>query len=179
MQFEYEAQDTPEDAKPEKHPGGRPKGSTILQPTEETFKNINGLARIHCTQKEAAAVLGVHLNTFRSFLEAHEKAREAWEDGPEQGRASLRRQQFKAAETGNVTMQIWLGKQWLGQKDQTENRTTLVSEATDEFLDARAAHLLGKAGIDNGFGGDGEAEVEAEVVCDLSEDGAATSGAVR
>jgi hypothetical protein len=27
--------------------------------------------------------------------------------------------QFKSAEGGNVTMQIWLGKQLLGQKDHT------------------------------------------------------------
>lgn len=28
--------------------------------------------------------------------------------------------QFKNAQAGNVTMQIWLGKQYLGQKDKQE-----------------------------------------------------------
>ena len=37
------------------------------------------------------------------------------------GKMSLRRQQFKSAEAGNVTMQIWLGKQWLGQTDKVES----------------------------------------------------------
>lgn len=36
----------------------------------------------------------------------------------EKGKVSLRRLQWKSAEAGNVTMQIFLGKQYLGQKDQ-------------------------------------------------------------
>lgn len=97
---------------------GRPRGSTKLQPTEETLRQINGLARIQCTQKEAAAVLGVHVDTYSDFLRAHEKAREAWEDGFETGKASLRRYQFETAKS-NPTMQIWLGKQILDQTDKS------------------------------------------------------------
>lgn len=99
---------------------GRPKGTTILKPTDDTFERIRGLARIQCTQREAAAVLGVHMNTFRTFLETHEKAAEAWCDGKEDGKASLRRNQWKMSEN-NPTMAIWLGKQWLGQKDRMEH----------------------------------------------------------
>jgi hypothetical protein len=33
----------------------------------------------------------------------------------------LREIQMKTAKSGNVTMQIWLGKQRLGQSDKTEN----------------------------------------------------------
>lgn len=36
------------------------------------------------------------------------------------GKASLRRMQFQSAEKGNVTMQIWLGKQHLDQKDKSD-----------------------------------------------------------
>ena len=41
------------------------------------------------------------------------------EKGREHAKISLRRMQFKSAEGGNVTMQIWLGKQLLGQRDHT------------------------------------------------------------
>ena len=102
----------------EKDVGGRPPS---LDCDEDTLKQIHGLARIQCTQKEAAAVLGVHRETFSKFLDRHPKAREAWEDGAETGKASLRRHQYKAAEAGSATMQIWLGKQWLEQTDKTEN----------------------------------------------------------
>jgi len=36
------------------------------------------------------------------------------------GRSSLRRMQWKAAENGDKTMLVWLGKQYLGQRDKQE-----------------------------------------------------------
>ena len=36
------------------------------------------------------------------------------------GRISLRRAQFEKALSGNVVMQIWLGKQHLDQRDKIE-----------------------------------------------------------
>jgi hypothetical protein len=48
------------------------------------------------------------------------------------GTRSLRRLQYEAAKTGNVTMQIWLGKQWLGQKDRTE--TDIHAEVEGPFI---------------------------------------------
>ena len=44
---------------------------------------------------------------------------------------SLRRAQWKSAKSGNVTMQIWLGKQWLGQKEQSE---VSISRNDDETI---------------------------------------------
>ena len=95
---------------------GRP---SKLHPTDQILKQIEELARIQCTQREAAAVMGVCLNTFNTFLGTYKKARDVWETGRDTGLASLRRAQFKAAET-NVTMQIWLGKQHLGQSDKQD-----------------------------------------------------------
>ncbi len=121
MQFEG-TDETAENGEYEGGKSGRPIGSTKLQPDERTLKEVQSLARLQCTQREAAAVLGVCENTFRYFLQSHEKAREAWDHGGETGKASLRRYQYKMAET-NPTMAIWLGKQWLDQTDK--NDTTL------------------------------------------------------
>ncbi len=38
---------------------------------------------------------------------------------------SLRRKQWRAAEEGNTTMLVWLGKQYLGQKDKSEMNATV------------------------------------------------------
>ena len=38
----------------------------------------------------------------------------------DEGRMSLRRMQWSAAENGNSTMLVWLGKQYLNQKDKQE-----------------------------------------------------------
>ena len=83
----------------------------------KTLQTLVGCARIQCTQEEAAAVLGVHRQTLRDFLAKDKKASDAWESGLDYGRASLRRTQFRLAET-NAGMAIWLGKQLLGQREQ-------------------------------------------------------------
>lgn len=118
MQFkhQHETAKPHTDDEPEIDVGGRPYS---LECTEETLKQITGLARMQCTQREAAAVMGVHPDTFGRFLRREEKARTAWDDGLEVGKVSLRRYQYKSAESGNATMQIWLGKQWLDQTDKS------------------------------------------------------------
>ncbi len=97
------------------------------------------LCSIQCTQAECANVLGVSQSTLQRRLD------EETGDGFEpffdlhsaEGKVSLRRAQFKAAlgtpavkatETTlavqarqpNITMQIWLGKQYLDQKDKQD-----------------------------------------------------------
>jgi hypothetical protein len=84
---------------------GRP--LAVIDPAQ-----VEALARIHCTHAEIAAVLGCHKDTITNrFSDLIEK-------GKEEGRASLRRQQWKLATAGNATMCIWLGKQLLGQQDR-------------------------------------------------------------
>lgn len=39
----------------------------------------------------------------------------------EEIRVTLQRRQYEVAMSGNVTMLIWLGKQWLGQSEKTEH----------------------------------------------------------
>lgn len=39
------------------------------------------------------------------------------------GKAKLRIAQFQSAKEGDKTMQIWLGKQWLGQTDKPSDQT--------------------------------------------------------
>lgn len=118
MQFEeqHETAKPQPDDEPEVDVGGRP---YALECTDATLKQITSLARMQCTQREAAAVLGVHPDTFGRFLRREEKAKAAWDDGLEVGKVSLRRYQYKMAES-NPTMAIWLGKQWLEQKDKAE-----------------------------------------------------------
>ena len=59
---------------------------------------------------------------------------ETYKKKSQKGKASLRRLQFKHAET-NPTMAIWLGKQLLGQRDQMEveasGKVTIVDDIPD------------------------------------------------
>lgn len=96
--------------------GGRP---PKLLPDRPTLDLLEGMGKIQCTTKEAACMLRVAESTFLRFLSEHEEAREAFDMGKGQGLHSLRRTQFKLAET-NAAMAIFLGKNYLGQTDKQE-----------------------------------------------------------
>ena len=71
------------------------------------YEKAEKLAQILCTQSEIASVLNVSVARLEhdpEFLRIHKK-------GMETGKASLRRLQYAAAQGGNPTMLIWLGKQ--------------------------------------------------------------------
>ena len=81
---------------------------------------LGDLAEIHCVQAEAAPILGISLRTFERHLAEDDEFAAVWYGRAARGKKSLRRLQWEQAEAGNVTMQIWLGKQLLGQKDRQE-----------------------------------------------------------
>lgn len=93
-------------------PAGRPK-------IEIDYATVEKLANIQCTQEEIASFLGISSRT----LLRDEKFKELFAKGRENGKMSLRRIQWKHAEK-SVPMAIWLGKQYLGQKDVIEASTT-------------------------------------------------------
>jgi hypothetical protein len=75
---------------------------------------IEFLASKFWTNTEIAAFLGVTEGTIRKGYS------EILIKGRENGKAKLRDLQLKAAQSGNVTMLIWLGKQYLGQSDKQD-----------------------------------------------------------
>lgn len=96
--------------------GGRPR----KEMTDEEFDRVIGMIRIQCTAEEIAGVLSVSSDTLdRRIKERGEIGfAELYKKHASFGKASLRRLQWRAAEAGNPTMLIWLGKQVLGQSDK-------------------------------------------------------------
>lgn len=70
------------------------------------------LAKIMCTDTEISDVAGVSVDTLQRRYAA------VIESGRNDGRASIRREQFKLAMSGNVPMLIWVGKQYLNQVER-------------------------------------------------------------
>lgn len=97
---------------------GRPKRHT--DPT--IIQVCGGCGAIQCTLKETAAVLGYTAEGLSDVFKRLPEARDAYEDGLDVGKMSLRRAQFKLAES-NATMAIFLGKNYLDQKDKQEIAT--------------------------------------------------------
>lgn len=85
---------------------GRPK-------KEIDYTVVEKLANIQCTQEEIASFLNLSVRT----LQRDEEFCRLYKKGQDNGKMSLRRMQFKLADK-NPTMAIWLGKQYLGQRDK-------------------------------------------------------------
>lgn len=103
------------------------------------YELVEKLATSWCTQEEIASILGCHVKT----LQRDEKFSTIYKRGLDQGKASLRREQWKAAKGGNATMLIWLGKQYLGQRDKPkdEDENQVVKELV-EAMTANAAAIV-------------------------------------
>ena len=86
----------------------RPKKYTI------DTKQLQKLAKFGCTNKEMAEFFGCSADLLeKNYSEFITKGRA-------EQKLRLRQLQWKSAEKGNVTMQIFLGKNILGQKDKLE-----------------------------------------------------------
>lgn len=110
----------PADGEKPKHPGGRPRKAIS---ETQVFK----LASMQATLKEMAAFFDCSEDTLqRRFSDAIKR-------GQEVGKSSLRRMQFKAAREGNPSMLKWLGQQYLGQSDRSENINVGLTHLTDDI----------------------------------------------
>ena len=100
---------------------GRPK---ILIDWEE-FKK---LCKIQCTLAEISAWFNCSEDTIERRCQEEKEMLFAdyYKKNSASGKISLRRTQMKAAMEGNVTMLIWLGKQFLDQKDKTEQNIEIT-----------------------------------------------------
>jgi hypothetical protein len=91
---------------------------------------IEALAACCCTFDEIAAYIGWDPATvYRRMQDPKSAFARAYAKGAANGRATLRRKQYELALKGNATMQIWLGKQQLGQTDTPQVQMTITNEA--------------------------------------------------
>ncbi len=95
--------------------GGRPKKSI-------DYGQLEKLCNMLHTGEECASLLGMSYETLNNHLkdDGYGGFLEYYKRNCGYGKSSLRRLQWKAAQSGNVTMQIWLGKNYLGQSDKQE-----------------------------------------------------------
>lgn len=92
------------------------------------YSLVEKLSTIQCTQEEIAEIVGVNVRT----LQRDDEFCRIYKKSMEYGKSSLRRMQWKAAETGNTTMLVWLGKQYLGQSEKQDlSIDTVQKEAVD------------------------------------------------
>lgn len=107
---------------------GRPKKNL----TDKDWDSVRYMCMIHCTGEEIAGVLQMDYDTLnRNCKDKHGcPISEYIKKNQSNGKMSLRRAQWKSAENGNVTMQIFLGKQWLGQVEKQEVSVAVQDDET-------------------------------------------------
>ena len=97
--------------------GGRRAGAG-RKPVEIDLVELEKLCSLQCTHEEIAAWFNCSVRTIETYAKKPEFS-EVMTRGRARGRISVRRAQMKLLEAGNATMGVWLGKQFLGQRDVT------------------------------------------------------------
>lgn len=103
--------------------------------TREKFvKQFETLCAIQCTEEEICAVLDVDDKSLTRFCkdEYNMSFSEIFKLKRQNGKASLRRTQWQMAEK-NVTMAIWLGKQYLGQSEKIISENTNANGVLEDI----------------------------------------------
>ena len=108
---------------------GRPR----IELSDEDFHKIIGMVEIFCTQDEICSIYEISEDTLDRRLKERGYANFAdfYKKHSGIGKQSLRRLQWTSAKDGSIPMQIWLGKQVLGQSDKqitTGNHTITAFE---------------------------------------------------
>lgn len=100
---------------------------------QKQFENLCGL---QCTLEEICGWFGVSDKTLNGWCKRTYNASfsEVFRQKRGRGMIALRRAQWRLAEK-NATMAIWLGKQYLGQRDVIE-QTIAVDTVKDDELSA-------------------------------------------
>lgn len=84
-------------------------------------KDFESLCALQCTREEICGFFDISEKTLDSWCKRTygQSFSLVFNQKRGKGKISLRRAQFRLAEK-NANMAIWLGKQWLGQKDTVE-----------------------------------------------------------
>lgn len=140
-----------------KKPKDKPKNEKFVKglfgrPQKQINKAIfENLMRIQCTKEEICAVLMVSENTLLHWVKENYDGANfctVFSTFKAVGRASLRRIQQDHAEK-SPRMAIWLGKQYLGQRD-TDKDQIQNNDSIDAFIDAVLNKKTDKGEDDNG-----------------------------
>ena len=105
------------------------------------YEKLEAMCKIHCTEAECAAILGIDRDTLTAALrrDGYDDFSAYFKKASAGGKMSLRRRQFKAAMDGSVPMLIWLGKNWLDQREtpseQDMNAADKINSILSDFSD--------------------------------------------
>lgn len=136
----------------------------MARPKKElNWEVIDKLCEFQATQEEIAQFCECSVDTLdRRSKELFDMSfADYFDEKRGKGKISLRRAQWQSAQKGNATLLIWLGKQYLGQKDRSATELSgpdggpieakNVSQLPDDELTSRIRLLENKSkGVEEG-----------------------------
>lgn len=113
-------------------PTGRPDGRPKKEIDQKVFEN---LCSVWCTQLEIESILETDIETINKWcLRTYgERFSETYNKFSSGGKASLRRTQLKLSEN-SPALAIWLGKVYLGQKEEKDEIDTQALQALASMM---------------------------------------------
>lgn len=95
------------------------------------WKKVDNLLKAQCDGVGIAGILGIHPNTLYLAVESEFKISfsEYSAQKKSEGKELLRAKQFESAMSGDKTMLVWLGKQYLEQRDKSDNNNNNTETA--------------------------------------------------
>lgn len=110
---------------------------------EIDFDQFVKLCGMQCTLAEIAGFFDCSEDTIENWCKRELKSTfsDSFKQYSATGKISLRRSQFKLAER-NASMAIFLGKQYLGQRDHIEIEDTTALDKLDEILKANRENAI-------------------------------------
>ena len=109
----------------------------MARPRKEINKTeFEKLCGLQCTLEEIAGFFECSEDTIERWCKREYEMRfaDAYKTWASQGKISLRRNQLKLSEK-SAAMAIWLGKQWLGQREMIEYEDKEAIERLDAILE--------------------------------------------
>lgn len=99
-------------------------------------EDFEKLCSMQCTLVEIAGFFDCSEDTIENWCKKTYRGQtfsEVYKRKSAKGKISVRRKQFQVADSGNATMLIWLGKQYLGQREYQD--ITLNKDTDDSILE--------------------------------------------
>lgn len=112
--------------------GGRPKSAI-------DFKKVDEYLQAQCNGSTIAGILGIHPDTlYKAVEERYKMAFTAYSQQKKaEGKELLRKKLWDNAMSGNLAMQIWLSKQYLGFSESLERLSDEAIELVIQKLKQR------------------------------------------
>lgn len=105
------------------------------KPIEITQPEFEKLCNLQCTLEEIAGFFQCSPDTIERWCKRtyEDNFANIYKKHSQNGKISLRRWQFRMAEN-NVTMAIWLGKQYLGQAEKIDTNAKINTDNNFELM---------------------------------------------